>query len=208
MPATTVHLVRHGEVHNPDGILYGRLEGFALSERGQRMAERVAAALAGRDVTHLVASPLERTLQTAAPLAQRLGLEVHHDERVVEAGSRLEGLRLAGARRVLRTPAAWRHLWNPVRPSWGESYHEVVERVLAAIDDARSAAYGHEAVVVSHQLPIWATRLHLEGRSLVHDPRRRQCGLSSITSLQFDGVRVTSVAYSEPAADLVPARGR
>ena len=208
MTVTTVHLVRHGEVHNPDGILYGRLEGFTLSERGHRMADRVGEALAGRGVTHLVSSPLERARQTAAPLAGRLGLEVVPEPRVTEAGSRLEGLRLAGAQRVLRTPAAWRHLWNPLRPSWGEPYGEVVARVLAAVDDARAAARGHEAVVVSHQLPIWATRLHLERRSLVHDPRRRQCSLCSVTSLVYDGDRLTAVGYSEPAADLLPASRR
>ena len=201
---TTVHLVRHGEVLNPDGILYGRLDGFPLSDRGHTMAGRVAEALAGRDVTHLLSSPLERTRQTAEPLARRLGLDVQVEPRIIEAASRLEGLRLAGAQRVLRTPVAWRHLWNPVRPSWGEAYQDVVARVLSAVDDARDAARGHEAVLVSHQLPIWATRLRLEGRSLVHDPRRRRCSLCSVTSLQYDGDRLTSITYSEPAADLLP----
>ena len=204
MSVTTVHLVRHGEVLNPDGILYGRLAGFPLSERGHEMAERVADALAGRDVTHVVASPLERARQTAEPLARRLGLELRTDPRIVEAASRLEGLRLAGATRVLRTPAAWRHLWNPLRPSWGEPYEEVVARMRSAVDDARAAAREHEAVLVSHQLPIWATRLRLEGRPLVHDPRRRRCTLCSITSLEFDGDRLSAVKYSEPAADLLP----
>ncbi|HEV2796922.1 MAG TPA: histidine phosphatase family protein [Nocardioides sp.] len=207
MSATTVHLVRHGEVHNPDGILYGRMAGFHLSERGHEMAQRVAAALADREVVHLVSSPLERARQTAEPLAGRLGLEVQTDPRIVEAGSRLEGLRLAGATRVLRTPAAWRHLWNPVRPSWAEPYAEVVARMSRAVDDARDAARGHEAVLVSHQMPIWATALHLQGRRLMHDPRRRRCALCSITSLEFDGDVLTSLTYSEPAADLLPVPG-
>ncbi len=206
MSTTTVHLVRHGEVQNPDGILYGRLAGFPLSERGHRMAERVVDALSDRPVTHVVASPLERARQTAQPLARRIGLEVQPEPRVVEAGSRLEGLRLAGAKRVFRTPVAWRHLWNPVRPSWGEPYEEVVARMTAAVDDARAAARGHEAVIVTHQLPIWALRLRLEGRRLVHDPRRRQCSLCSITSLQFDDDLLTAVTYSEPAADLQEGR--
>lgn len=206
MSATTVHLLRHGEVHNPDGILYGHLEGFPLSRTGHEMAQRAADALADRDVVHLVASPLERARQTADPLARRLGLDVRIDPRVGEAGSRLEGLRLAGAERVLRTPAAWRHLWNPFRPSWGEPYVEVVARMRSAVEDARDAARGHEAVLVSHQLPIWTTALHLQGRPLVHHPRRRRCTLASITSLEFAGDELTSLTYSEPAADLLVPR--
>lgn len=205
---TTVHLVRHGEVHNPEGVLYGRLPGYPLSDRGLAMADRVAEALAGRDVRHLVASPLERTRQTAQPLADRLGLPVGVDERIVEAGSRLEGRRLAGGRGVLRAPAAWRHLWNPVRPSWGEPYGEVLARMMRAVSAAREFARGHEAVLVSHQLPIYATRRHLEGRRLLHDPRRRQCSLCSITSLHFEDDVVVEVAYSEPAGDLLPVKAQ
>lgn len=203
--ATTVHLVRHGEVHNPDGILYGRLPGFPLSELGHVMADRVADSLAGRDIRHLRSSPLDRARQTADPIAGRLGLDVVLDVHAVEAGSRLEGRRLAGGRGVLRTPSAWRHLWNPLRPSWGEPYAAVVSRTLLAVAAARDAARGHEAVVVSHQLPIWATRLHLEGRRALHDPRRRQCSLCSVTSLHFEGDHVVATSYAEPAADLLGA---
>ena len=203
---TTVHLLRHGEVHNPAGLLYGRLPGFPLSDLGHRMADRVAGVLAQRDVRHLRASPLERTRQTAQPLAERLGLDVELDDRAVEAASRLEGRPLVGGRGVLREPAAWRHLWNPVRPSWGEPYAAVLARMLQAVAAARDAARGHEAVLVSHQLPIWTTRRHLEGRRLLHDPRRRQCTLCSITSLHFEDDRIVRVDYSEPAADLLPVR--
>lgn len=205
---TTVHLVRHGEVHNPDKVLYGRLTGFPLSDLGHAMAGRVVEALGERDIRSLISSPLERTRQTAQPLAERLRLDVVLDERAVEAGSRLEGRRLVGGRGVLRTPSAWRHLWNPARPSWGEPYGEVAARMLSAVAAARDAARGHEAILVSHQLPIWATRLHAQGQRLLHDPRRRQCSLCSITSLTFEGDRVVQVDYSEPAADLLPVRGR
>ena len=74
--------------------------------------------------------------------------------------------------------------------------------------DARQAAEGHEAVLVSHQLPIWITRLRAEGRSFLHDPRRRQCTLCSLTSFTFDGERLVSVGYSEPAGDLIPLADR
>ena len=79
---------------------------------------------------------------------------------------------------------------------------------MAAVHDARDAARGHEALIVSHQLPIWITRLHAEGRMFLHDPRRRQCTLCSLTSLNFTDDRLTSVAYSEPAGDLIPVRDK
>ena len=201
---TIVHLLRHGEVHNPDGVLYGRRDGFHLSELGVRMAEKVAAALADRDLTHVRSSPLERAQQTAAPLLLALGLDAVIDDRVIESTNKFEGEQFGAGRNALRKPSNWRHLWNPFKPSWGEPYTEVAARMMEAVHDAREAAAGHEAVIVSHQLPIWTTRLHVEGRSFLHDPRKRQCTLCSLTSLHFDGDRVVKVAYSEPAGDLIP----
>jgi broad specificity phosphatase PhoE len=204
---TVVHLVRHGEVHNPTGILYGRLPGYNLSDLGTRMALRVADALDRREVTHLVASPLERAQQTAKPLADRLGQEVVTDRRVIEAGNRFEGRSFGVGDGALRRPASWWHLRNPWKPSWGEPYKQVVERMLAAMAEARDAARGHEAVIVTHQLPIWITRSAVEGLPFLHDPRRRQCTLCSLTSFTYVDHEVVSVSYSEPAADLLPARG-
>ncbi len=207
-PDTIVHLLRHGEVHNPDGVLYGRRDGFHLSDLGRRMAEKVADVIKGRDITHVRSSPLERAQETARPLATARGLEIVTDERVIESTNVFEGRRFAGGENALRDPRTWRHLWNPFKPSWGEPYHEVVRRMLAAVEDARVAAAGHEAVVVSHQLPIWITRLHVEGRSFLHDPRKRQCTLCSLTSFHFVGDRITRVSYSEPAGDLIPVKDR
>lgn len=204
---TVVHLLRHGEVHNPHGILYGRLSGYHLSELGERMASRVADTLVGRDVTHLVASPLERAQQTMRPIAQRLGGEVVTDRRVIEAGNRFEGRAFGVGDGALRRPASWWHLRNPWKPSWGEPYKEVVDRMMAAMADARDAARGHEALIVSHQLPIWITRSAVEGLPFLHDPRRRQCTLCSLTSFTYVEHEVVAVSYSEPAADLLPARG-
>jgi broad specificity phosphatase PhoE len=205
---TVVHLLRHGEVHNPHGILYGRLPHYHLSDLGERMAGRVAETLAGRDVAHLVSSPLERAQETAKPVAAQLGLEVTTDRRVIEAGNHFEGKAFGVGDGALRRPTAWWHLRNPWRPSWGEPYGSVVERMLAAMADARDAARGHEAVVVSHQLPIWITRSAVEGLPFLHDPRRRTCTLCSLTSFTYVDHEVVSVTYSEPAADLLPVRGR
>jgi broad specificity phosphatase PhoE len=209
MPETTiVHLLRHGEVHNPEGVLYGRRDGYHLSDLGQQMAQRVADTIGDRDITHLRSSPLERAQETAAPTAAALGLTPVIDPRVIESGNVFEGKRFGIGDNALKKPSTWLHLWNPWRPSWGEPYKEVTARMLAAVQDAREAARGHEALIVSHQLPIWITRLALENRSFLHDPRKRQCTLCSLTSLHFTGDRLTMVAYSEPAGDLIPVRDR
>jgi broad specificity phosphatase PhoE len=205
---TIVHLLRHGEVHNPTGVLYGRMPGYHLSELGRTMAEAVAASVAEQDITHLVASPLERAQETAQPFAKHLGIDVTSDERVIESTNKFEGKTFGVGDGVLKKPASWKLLWNPFKPSWGEPYVEIVERMMGAIHDARRAAEGHEALIVSHQLPIWTTRLHLEKRSFLHDPRRRQCTLCSLTSLVFEGDRLTSIGYSEPAGHLIPEKDR
>jgi len=205
---TTVHLMRHGEVHNPSGVLYGRMPGYHLSDLGVQMAEKVASAIGDRDITHLRVSPLDRAQETAQPLATALGLDIVTDPRVIESENVFEGKNFGVGDGALRTPSAWVHLWNPFKPSWGEPYKEIVARMMAAVYDARDAARGHEAVIVSHQLPIWTTRLHVEGRSFLHDPRKRQCTLCSLTSFSFTGDRLTSIGYSEPAGDLIPTRDK
>lgn len=205
---TTVHLLRHGEVFNPEGILYGRAPGFVLSDRGLAMADRVAERIGDRDITHIVASPLERAQQTAAPLAARRGVSITTDERVIESTNIFEGRPFSVGDGVLRRPSAWKHLWNPFKPSWGEPYVEVAARMWAAVTDARAAAEGHEALIVSHQLPIWICRLHAEKRRFMHDPRKRQCTLCSLTSFEFEGENLISVGYSEPAGDMIPEAER
>lgn len=201
---TVVHVVRHGEVHNPDGVLYGRNPGYHLSDLGQRMAERIAEHLATRDVRHVVASPLERAQETAAPVAKAHGLEIATDARLIEAANVFEGKAFGVGDGALRKPANWKYFTNPFRPSWGEPYIEQVVRMMGALQSAREAARGHEAVCVSHQLPIWILRSFAEGRRLWHDPRSRQCTLASLTSFTFAGDDIVSVGYSEPARDLVP----
>ncbi len=199
MIRTVVHLLRHGEVHNPEGVVYGRLPGYRLSENGRRQADLVAAHLARRDIVHVAASPMQRAQQTAAPIAARHGIEVAADEALIEASNRFEGLQISVGDGVLRYPRYWPWLRNPFRPSWGEPYGEVAQRMLAAAHHARDRATGHEAVCVSHQLPIYTLRRRLERKRLWHDPRRRQCSLASLTSLIFDGDTVAGVSYTEPA---------
>ncbi|GAA4412561.1 histidine phosphatase family protein [Fodinibacter luteus] len=200
---TVVHLLRHGEVHNPHRLLYGRLPGYHLSALGRDMAELAADHLGDHDITHVVSSPLERARETAAPVAQEHGLEVTLDERVIEADNEFEGLPVAGGAGLLRHPRLYPKMLNPFRPSWGEPYVEIVERMRLAIVDARAAARGHEAVIVSHQAPIWMIRLATEGRPLWHNPARRECALASLTSFTFLDDELLSLSYSEPAAALL-----
>ena len=199
-PRTTVHLLRHGEVHNPDRILYGRLPGFRLSADGLQMAVAAAEALRGHDVLEVVSSPLQRARETAKPIAAVFGLPVVIDERLIEAGNVFEGER-ALEDGAWRAPRNWQHLRNPLEPSWGEPYAEVAARMIAAVNDIRDRVCGHEAVVVSHQLPIWTVRRFVEGRPLWHRPDRRQCGLASLTSLTWTGDRLDHVTYREPAGE-------
>lgn len=202
MTTTTVHLVRHGEVHNPERILYGRLPGYRLSVRGEQMAQRVGEHLAGADVALVRSSPLLRAQQTAAPIAAAHDLEISTDQRLIESGNRFEGQRMGHGDAKLTDPRNWRWFANPFRPSWGEPYREQVARVVSAVHEARAEAEGREAVLVLHQLPIWVTRRSAEGKPLFHDPRRRECGLCSVTSLHFVGSHLSEVGYAEPAAAL------
>lgn len=201
---TVVHLLRHGEVHNPEGILYGRLPGYRLSDRGEHQAKLVADFLAGRDIAHVVASPLRRAQQTATPLGSAFHLDVAADDRLIESENRFEGLRVSVGDGALRSPRHWPKLWNPFRPSWGEPYVEIAHRMLAAAHRARAHAPGQESVCVSHQLPIWTLRRFLEAKPMWHDPRRRQCALASVTSLVFRAEQLVRIAYVEPAGETDP----
>ncbi len=206
MALTTVHLMRHGEVFNPDKILYGRLPGYRLSDLGNEMARRVADHLAAqnRDIVAVIASPLQRAQETATPSANAFNVELGTDERLIEAANYFEGKTFGVGDGSLRHPQHWPHLINPFRPSWGEAYKEQVARMHAAVDSARELARGHEALLVSHQLPIWIARSAYEGKRLWHDPRKRECNLASLTSLTFDGDTLVEVKYTEPVADLYP----
>jgi broad specificity phosphatase PhoE len=181
--------------------LYGRIPGYHLSEAGRLMAKAAADFLAGRDITVLRSSPLERALETAEPFAAEFGLPVEVDDRLIEPWNHFEGLRFGVGDGALRQPKHWLHLRNPFRPSWGEPYELVAKRVLAAVRDVAAAADGHEAVCVSHQLPIWVTRRSVEGRRLWHDPRRRQCAVGSVTSLTIVDGNVTEVSYAAPSGE-------
>lgn len=202
---------------NPDGILYGRLPGFGLSKLGHRMAQAAADELQqrSRPVSALRVSPLQRTRESAAPIAAAFAVEPEIDESIIEPTNRFEGTRMKLA---VRKPAYWPYLVNPLRPSWGEPYKSIERRMLAAVEQAFDSVDSGDVVLVSHQLPIWVTHLSVSGERFPHDPRKRRCALSSITSfervmVEAEGAdpsaekvrRLVEVGYVEPAASLQTA---
>ncbi|TFC69912.1 histidine phosphatase family protein [Cryobacterium sp. TMT2-4] len=204
MVARQVHLVRHGEVFNPERVLYGRLPGFRLSDLGAQMAEAAAADLVerGRPVARIISSPLQRAQESAAPIAAAFTLLVDIDPRIIEPTNFFEGKRMRGTGGALRDPRSWHALINPLRPSWGEPFDSIAKRMLAAIEDARNSVDEGDVVLVSHQLPIWMVHRALARQRLPHDPRKRRCDLSSITTLSWPGGFPDETGYSNPALSL------
>jgi len=203
MPATRIHLVRHGEVDNPNKVLYGRLPNFALTALGRQMAEASAQELAstGANYTKLISSPLIRTLQSARPISEALKLSVATESLIIEPTNIFEGKKV-GLPTVMANPAYLLKLYNPLKPSWGEPYKQIVKRMTEALRRTWDETASGEVVMVSHQLPIWALHLAAAGKPLWHDPRSRRCDLSSITSFEFKNNKLVEVDYRDPARAL------
>lgn len=202
MSTTIVHLVRHGEVYNPEKILYGRIPGYHLSARGHSQAAKTAQSFEGHDVTYLAASPLQRTQETSLPIAKVTGLEVETDKTIIESANQFEGRHVKGWRSELWNPKHWPLLTKPTEPSWGEPYEEIAARMMNAVERARLEAEGHEAILVSHQLPIVMVQRTVLEQRLPHAPWARQCDLASVTSLLFNGDHITDIFYSSPAQEI------
>ena len=205
--AQTIHFVRHGEVHNPEKILYGLQPGWRLSDRGNEMAAVIGEWSTKLDLGAIHASPLQRAQETVAPIIAKHKLSLTTDKNLIEASNIFEGKKFELGSGVLRHPSSWRYLYNPWKPSWGEPYDQLISRMLKGLFAARDAAGGKDAICVSHQLPIWILRSAVEGRRLLHDPRKRECTLASVTSFELDNEgMISSVSYSEPAKHLLPKR--
>lgn len=198
--STTVHLVRHGQVENPAGVIYGRLPGYHLSELGRNQARAAAARLAERDLRAVWSSPLERAQETAALIAEPHGLEIVTDERLIESATTLEGIGRR-ARDFLLSPRHWWSLRNPLKPSWGESFSQIRERMLAAVGESMRAAEGAEVAVVSHQTPVLVARLGLARRTVPPWLAFTPCETGSVTTLVVDGEDVVAASYFAPTGD-------
>ncbi len=203
MAATQIHLVRHGEVFNPDGVLYGRLPGFHLSELGKQMAAAAAEKLDGHPITALFSSPLLRAQESAQPWADKFGLPVQTDDRLIEPTNKFEGGTYEFGPSVLLHPRIWPWVANPFKPSWGEPYEQVIMRMFSAVDDAWASVDDGEVVMVSHQMPIVMVQRAVAGKRPFHDPRSRRCHLSSVTTLERRGDSFVEVGYQDPSSELL-----
>ena len=207
-PQTVVHLLRHGEVYNPTKVLYGRLPGFRLSELGVQMAKAAAAGLR-RARRHLRrgqpagARAADRRADRGPVRAADRGRRAADRERQLLRGQ-------AGRRRRRRAarPAQLVGAARPVHARRGASRttHDRPADVRRAAGRPGRRPRGTRRCCVSHQLPIWTLRRHLERKRLWHDPRRRQCGLASLTSFHFDGD--DAGRHRLPRAGRPPGRAR
>ena len=202
MPADLIHLVRHGEVHNPDGVLYGRIEGYHLSDRGHRMAELAAASLDGHPITGLWASPLQRTQESAAPWAARFGLEIVNDERLIEPPNVFEGFNIR--RELRRNPLAAAAPAQPVAPVLGRAV-----RLDPRPDDGgrRRHPRGHRERRGRHRQPPAADldgRPHRAGQAARDRPAPPALlALEHHDDRAGSGDRFVEVDYQEPARELL-----
>jgi len=194
----TIHLVRHGEVENPKGVIYGRLPGYNLSERGRRQAEEAGRHLSSADVGALWASPLERAQETAAAISQHHHTEIVTDQRLIESDTTLEGVGHT-IWALIRSPRHWWQFRNPWRPSWGEAFSEIRARMVSAVADATASAGGREVVIVSHQTPVLVARLALVRRNTAPWIAGLPCQTGSVTTMVLDAGRVVKASYFVPS---------
>lgn len=167
------------------------------------MAASAAESMDGHPITALYSSPLQRAQESAAPWATKFALPILTEDRIIEPHNKFEGKKFEFGPQVLAHPQAWPWIINPFKPSWGEPFVSVEARMLAAMNDAWDKADGGEVVFVSHQMPIWMVARSVAGKTLFHDPRRRRCNLSSITTMKRVGKKFVEVNYQDPARELL-----
>jgi broad specificity phosphatase PhoE len=202
---TTLHLVRHGEVHNPDHVVYADLDGFGLSGTGRLQAAAAAGRLATGHVDVLVSSPLQRAVETAQPIAGALDLEPVLDERLTEWGL---GRRWAGVGwddLPDRFPGELdAYLATPTDLAFApESLSQVAARMEVALSDAGRAHPGGTVVLISHQDPIQALRLSLTGRPL-RELHTDKPGHASVITLERSSRRWIETAVWTPQERSAP----
>lgn len=207
MPATTIHFVRHGEVENPNHVLYERLPGFHLSNRGLKMARATAKYIATvpqmRGISAIYSSPLERTQETAQQIANALQISpIILDNRLIEAENNFRGKRIGYGEGALWKNNNWKLVSNLWKPSWGESYKSIAARVGDFASEQVKNHPGEQIVAVTHESPIWSYRHLLETGHAEHNMLLRKTALASITSITYDctNMNVLSITYVDPAA--------
>ena len=204
---TLVLLVRHGQTSTTGSVLPGRAPGLHLADKGREQADAAAARLAGvNGITAVYASPLERTRETAAPIARAVGVRARISRGLLECdfgswtGRKLADLmKLPEWRTVQTAPSVFRF------PD-GESFIEMQTRIVGAVDKLRIAHPGQTVVAVSHADPIKAAVAHAMGTHL--DLFQRivvsPCSVSAIL-YSADGPVVLAVNSTGDLAALVPS---
>jgi len=199
---TRIHFVRHGMVHNPQGIFYGRLPGYSLSAEGWRQAEAGAQSLADRSIVAIYSSPMLRARQTARAIASRHpGRRVRTSQNLNEVYVPIQGLPLAEG--IAR---GW-DLYTGNRPPY-ESIEDIFRRMLRFTQQMRQRHFGQEIVAVTHGDPIGFLMLWAQGRPVTAENKaplyQHYLAVGSITTLTF----ATAFTEERPALEYtVPYTG-
>jgi probable phosphomutase (TIGR03848 family) len=165
---TTVLLIRHAAHAFLGRVLVGRTAGVNLSREGSAQAEHLAERLASARIAAIYVSPRERATETAAPLAQRLGLA----PRIETALDEFDFGEWAGRSfEALEAEPLWppfNRLRSVTRPPGGETMLEVQARVVAFLDGCRGKHPGETVAVISHGDVLKAALLHYLGAPIDH----------------------------------------
>ena len=200
MQPTQLHLVRHGEVDNPDHVVYAALPGFGLSNNGREQARRVAERLSKRPIVAIVASPLDRAQETATIISNGINVAVTANSGLVEWGLGDHWAGIPWDELDARFPGELdAYLQHPQRLDFApESLEDVARRVASVIDEVAARISG-DAVLISHQDPIQAARLHLTGQPLaaLQANKPGHCSIVSLTR-HTDRSRWLETSYWEP----------
>lgn len=179
-----LHLVRHGEVDNPRGIVYSDLPGFPLSPLGRTQAVAAAHHLAGSGASLLVTSPLDRARETAGYIGRRLGLDPVSDPGLTEWGLSLRWSGVPWVSLDDRFPGEVEaYAAHPGdMPFSPESLDALTARMKEVVDALGGAHPGAVAILVSHQDPVHALRLTLRGEGFddFHDDKPRHAAVIAL----------------------------
>lgn len=149
-----VYFVRHGEVENPEGIKYGRLPGFPLSEVGRVEVRKTAAELVNKNIEVIYSSPLLRTKQSAELIEAKLKVPLYFDDRLLEFDcGQYQGM----SEKEFRERKPW--LFG------GETPQQSGDRIIDFLNFVKSENKYKTIAVVSHEGPIVMAILNLAGKT-------------------------------------------
>lgn len=200
-PETVCYLVRHCDVENPKGVIYGHLPGFGLSRKGQEQGARLGEFLSRSGIATIYTSPLQRARETSALIQAHLSSpipEVVADDLIeAEFGRYLQGVNYAQI--PWRRPRWLLHmLWPGLLPG-DEKVRHMRDRVQRVIDRGLRETQGAPFVCISHGDPIqafWATTDHRPPWAL----HRLQCAKGGLLELRYRNSQLTSKRYLSPEA--------